>query len=321
MKQKSIHTALLTLLVGLCSACEQEIAPVSTSGSHALQVCSVELPELSSTRALGATQLNEIGVYVTNHDNTPLSDKAQSIYKFQSGTWSSDTPPDITVADAATSNLLYAFSPASAVVTNDGGGLHTIPASIVADDFTASRQVDYLYAAPAEAWASSRSVTFTMNHALAKVSFRVRKSDAVQEVVALKSIELLSSTSRLQSGSNATMNLQNGTLNGLASTSSLILSGSVTLSNVQNQPNVSALVAPMSARETRLSFRLTVEVTENDGSSTKRTFETATVKEVQWKAGYHYIYVITVDKMGGSLTNVLIDAWKNDANQNTGIGI
>ena len=35
----------------------------------------------------------------------------------------------------------------------------------------------------------------------------------------------------------------------------------------------------------------------------------------------HYVYAITIDKMGGSLTNVQIDAWKNDANQNTGIGI
>ena len=157
-----------------------------------------------------------------------------------------------------------------------------------------------------------------MNHALAKVSFRVSKSANVQETLTLTKIELLSSTSRLQMGSSGTMNLSTGTLNGLASTNSIALEGSTVLSTLQKDPNVSS---PMSAAETRLSFRLTVNVTEADGSVTPRSFETAVVSAVQWKAGYHYVYAITVDKMGGSLTNVKIDAWKSDANQNTGIGI
>ena len=94
------------------------------------------------------------------------------------------------------------------------------------------------------------------------------------------------------------------------------------LNTTQSQPNVSALVAPMSAKETRLSFRLTVELTgTGEPTSPEYSFETAAVNEVQWKAGFHYVYAITIDKMGGSLTNVQIDAWKNDANQNTGIGI
>jgi len=321
MKLKYIHIALMPVLACLGSACNQEDAPQPMSGSHALQIRSVELPEPSATRALGATQLNEIGVYATNNDHSILAERAKSVYKLQNGTWSSDAPPDIIVTEVDKPDYLYAFSPAALGVTNDGGGNHTVPVSIVADNFTASRQADYLYANRVEALATSRAVTFTMNHALAKVSFRVLKSDKVQETITLKNIELLSSTSRLQSGSNATMNLKDGILNGLASTSSVVLSGSVVLNTTQNQPNVSALVAPMTAKETRLSFRLTVNVTETDGSLTERTFETATVSEVQWKAGYHYVYAITVDKMGGSLTNVKIDAWKNDANQKTGIGI
>lgn len=319
MKQKYIHIALMPVLACLWSACDREAASESMPDAHALQVRSVELPESSASRALGATQLNEIGVYATNNDHSALVANAKSIYRLQSGTWSSDTPPDIITTTNA--DYLYAFSPAALAVTNDGGGNHTVPVSIVADNFTASRQADYLYADRLEALATSRAVTFTMNHALAKVSFRVLKSDNVQETVTLKSIELLSSTSRLQSGTNATMNLNSGILNGLVATSSIVLSGSAVLNTIQNQPNVSALVAPMSAKETRLSFRLTVSVTEAGATSTERSFETATVSEVQWKAGYHYVYAITVDKMGGSLTNVKIDAWKNDANQNTGIGI
>ncbi|KAA4736623.1 fimbrillin family protein, partial [Bacteroides fragilis] len=33
------------------------------------------------------------------------------------------------------------------------------------------------------------------------------------------------------------------------------------------------------------------------------------------------VYLITVDKMGGKLSSVQIEDWKNDANQNTSIGI
>ena len=58
------------------------------------------------------------------------------------------------------------------------------------------------------------------------------------------------------------MNLKDGILNGLASTNSIPLNGSVELNTTQSQPNVSALVAPMSAKETRLSFRLTLGLRE-----------------------------------------------------------
>lgn len=293
--------------------------PVIAGG--ALQLRSVNLPDPSATRALEVTQLNEIGVYVTGNDNTALPKNAQSVYTLQNGTWSSIAPPEITVTNASTPNRLYAFSPSDLAVTNSSAGNHSVPVQVIADNFTASRQTNYLYATPLTALATSRAVTFTMNHALAKVSFRVFKSANVQETLTLKKIELLSSTNRLQTGMSGTMNLASGALNGLASTNSIVLDGSVELSTLQSTPNVSALLAPMSASETRLSFRLTVEVTEANGSITARTFETAVVNAVQWKAGFHYVYSITVDKMGGSLTNVKIDAWKSDANQNTGIGI
>lgn len=318
---KYTNTLLASAVALALSGCNGDMVSEPDTVGGALQLRSVELSDPSVSRALGATQLSEIGVYVTESDHVALTTNAKSVYKLQNGTWSSDAPPDITVTELTTPNRLYAFAPSDLSVTNSTSGNHTVPVQVVADNFNASRQVDYLFATPLTALASSRAVTFTMNHALAKVSFRVLKSTNVQETLTLTKIELLSSTSRLQIGASGTMNLTNGTLNGLASTSSIALDGSVELKNLQTEPNVSSLVAPMSAGETRLSFRLTVKVAQTDGSTTSRTFETAVVKEVQWKAGYHYVYAITVDKMGGSLTNVTIDAWKSDANQNTGIGI
>lgn len=318
MKYTDIVLASVAALV--LFSCDGDGVPEPGTEGGALQLRSVELSDPSVTRARGATQLTKIGVYVTDYVHAALATNAQSVYELSNGTWSSDTPPNITVADADAPNRLYAFAPSDLSVTNSSVGNHSIPVQVVADNFSASRQVDYLFATPLTATAASRAVTFTMNHALAKVSFRVSKSANVQETLTLKKIELLSSTSRLQMGTSGTMNLSTGILNGLASTNSITLEGSAVLSTLQKDPNVSSLVAPMSAAETRLSFRLTVDVTGADGT-TSRSFETAVVDEVQWKAGYHYVYAITVDKMGGSLTNVKIDAWKSDANQNTGIGI
>lgn len=321
MNMKPMYILFAPVLALMLWGCGD--APVSEPviAGGALQLRSVDLPDPSATRALGATQLDKIGVYVTDYSHAALTRNAQSVYTLQNGTWSSVAPPEITVTNSSTPDCLYAFFPSDLSVANSGVGNHSVPVQVVADNFTASRQTNYLYATPLTALATSRAVTFTMNHALAKVSFRVLKSANVQEALTLKKIELLSSTNRLQTGMSGTMNLTSGALNGLASTNSITLEGSVELSTLQSNPNVSALVAPMSASETRLSFRLTVEVTEADGSTTARSFETAVVNAVQWKAGFHYVYFITVDKMGGSLTNVKIDAWKSDANQNTGIGI
>ena len=90
----------MPLLAFMLSACNGETLPGPVLADNTLQVCSVELPELSGTRALGATQLNEIGVYVTNNSHTAL-DNAPYVYKLQSGIWSCDAPPTITVEASA----------------------------------------------------------------------------------------------------------------------------------------------------------------------------------------------------------------------------
>lgn len=322
MKRLEISTGVCILVCLLATACQSETIPAVSQPNGALELRDVQVS--ADTRALGATAITEIGVYVTTKGHAVLNAAVpQLIYKYQSGTWLSDNAPEITETNEVDANPVYAFYPSTLTVTNSATGSHTVPVRIEADNFTLGKQTDYLYAtaAPVAVYAAKRAVTFTMWHALAKVSFRVVKSTNVTEALVLKKVELLSGTNRLQGGNNGTMNLTNGVLNGLAATNSIVLEGSAVLAALQSQPNVSALVAPMTAKESRLSFRLTVEVTETNGTVISRSFDTATVSEVQWQAGKHYTYAITVDKMGGSLTNVLIDEWKNDANQNTGIGI
>lgn len=314
------HLLAISGLALLLAGCNEDSLPQMPD--NALRLQSVEVAGDSSTSGATRAQTTaapviKIGVYLTNYQH---ASRDQYIYELKSGTWScSSTPPDITVVNQEQADLAYAFFPSDATVTNSSSGAHTIPVKVAASDFSLTSQTDYLYAGPKTAHAGSRSVSFEMNHALAKVSFNILKSATVTETLTLKKIEILSGTNRLQQGNSGTLNLSTGKLNGLASTGSLVFSGSTELKALQDQPNVSCLVAPMSSVETKLSFRLSVRVA---GEAEDRVFETAAVSgDVLWKAGTHYIYRMTVDKMGGSLTGIKIDGWKNDANQNTGIGI
>lgn len=307
----------------LLAACGEESLTAEPQ-DNALRLQSVSMAEdgdARNTRAsLGATAITKIGVYVTDNGHTALAENAQSTFELKSGTWSCTAPPKITVENTATPDFVYGFYPATGTVTNSSTGNHTIPVQVAADNFSASLQTDYLYAEPQPVHAGKRSVSFEMQHALAKVSFSILKSRFVTEKLTLNKVEIVSSTNRLQQGNNGTMNIGTGQLAGLADTRSLTLTGSTELKELLEQPNVSSLVAPMRGKETKLSFRLSVRV---EGEAEDRVFETAAVPGdgVQWLAGHHYVYKMTVDKMGGSLTGIKIEGWKNDANQNTGIGI
>ena len=158
-----------------------------------------------------------------------------------------------------------------------------------------------------------------MNHALAKVSFRIDKETDVSESLYLKQISIQSNTNKLQVGEGS-MQLTDGVLNGLVSTSVVTLNGSKELSTSLSSPNVSCLMAPMRATESVLSFSLTVAV-GSEGSTELRTFKTASATPVQWQAGKHYMYSITVNKIGGILKNFKVEDWKSDASQDTNIGI
>lgn len=315
------------LLAGLVSAaCENSLPYVPDAADASLRLASVQLvedkaPDTPDTRT-ALTSVSEISVYATKTTHVAYGGNSLSRYASEGGNWSSDNAPVITTDNGGDAKL-YACYPVVSSVTNRGDANHTVAVTVnatdAAKDFTASGQADYMYANPQTATPTVRIVSFTMNHALTKVSFKVKKSTSVKEVLSLKEVEILSATNRLQTGSG-TMNINTGTLNGLASVSSLALKNTsgISLPTSLSQPNVTCLLAPMTAKESVLSFRLTVRVS---GETSDRTFETKTVNEVQWQAGKHYVYVITVDKMKAGLNGAQIEGWQSDANQNTSIGI
>lgn len=327
---------LVSLMLGACE--ENGLQPVPQPEGAALQLQSVSMTENPDalTRA-SVTSVSAVSVYATKTTHAEYGSNPLSKYSLTGGSWSSDSAPEIQ-SDKGGDAYLYACYPVASSVTNRADGNHTVSVSVNvaagSKDFKATDQDDYLYAVPVagdkntvevssvnytKVTPDRRTAGFSMNHALAKVSFKVKKSTAATEALQLKSVEILSATNRLQTGVG-TMNLRTGVLNGLASVSSLTLTDGtgVTLATTLGNPNVTCLVAPMTASESILSFRLTVRVS---GETADRTFETRVVKAVQWAAGKHYVYTITVDKMRAGLNGMQIDGWESDANQNTNIGI
>lgn len=314
MKQLIYSIALLATCIG----CTSDLPENPETGPF-LQLLSVEMPENAETKSTVTTQtITEVQTYVTKatagtNQGTDYSNPASAKFTNGNGGWSTNT--QIEIQNPAWINACY---PVNAIV-NDNKVLTTAVTINSSQGFGTSsgsnQQIDYLYSDRADATSSSRAIVLTMHHALAKVSFRINKSNSVSETITLTNIDILSRSSLLQKGSG-TMRLIDGTLNGLTTTDSIKLTGSTVLAIQQSTPNVSCLVAPMNATESVLSFALTVKV-----GDVSRTFSTASVPAVQWKKGNHYTYHITINKMGGSLTDVTIDKWKTDASPNTSIGI
>lgn len=318
----------LALGAGICltASCASDDGFAADEGALELQRIEVEGEE-SITRA-EATAITEVDVYATNTAHKAYGDNPLMIFSLKEGVW---TPDKQTIMNSTSGDaLLYAYYPPAAIQAS-GDGEHTtavnLPSSLT--DFLATGQADYLYGvgtdtgtAPVTATLSSRTVSFKMKHALAKVSFHIVKSASATEALKLIQVDVLSGTNRLRTGIG-TMNLKSGLLNSLSDISTLTLAqaSGVELKLKENQkgPNVTCLVAPMAKEETVLSFRLKVCV-DGEAAAKAHTFETQSLT-AQWEAGKHYVYLITVDKMGGTLSSVQIEDWKNDANQNTSIGI
>ena len=323
MRKLNLYT--LTALLATCAGCTDSLSDNGEPSSSALQLISVGLAETAQTRGGVVTSIDKVKLYVANAGTlTAYNASTPSLLFTQnSGSWSSTASVEITTG----STDVYACYPTDADIT--AGSNLTIPVSVRKGgdsdatqklDFTGSQQTDYLYATKlAGITQAKRAISLTMNHALAKVSFKIDKATDVSEKLYLKQINILSNTNKLQVG-DGSMQLTDGVLNALVSTSSVTLTGSTLLSTSLSSPNVFCLMAPMTATESVLSFSLTVAV-GSENSSELRTFKTASATPVKWEAGKHYMYSITVNKIGGVLKNFKVEDWKSDASQDTNIGI
>lgn len=324
---------VLLLIAGISSGCfggcTADSDPVPNGGDSRLELLSVTLPESVSAKSGGgemtSTGLSSLGVYATKADHSLYSEQASMTYTKSNAVWGCASAINLT--NELGEATVYAFSPSGLTVTNEGtNGNHTVPVAVSRTlDFNSSGQEDYLYGVDKissntnqpTANSSKRSVSFLMKHALAKVCLVVKKAQSAQDDdMILKEVRILSGTNRMQTGSGR-MRIKDGVLSGLVATDTLIVAGSTTLSTNTTTENVTCLVAPMSGAEQKISFLLKVEV-----DNTAREFVTSTLAGgADWQAGKKYTYTLTLNKMGGSLTDMRAEDWQTDADQNTSIGI
>lgn len=314
-------------LIACCTmtACHTDEIPEATLGEGAtLELESVTLEGETLTKGV-TTSVNEVKLYLQNSSSTWVN----PLFTKSGVTWGCKSAPTL-----GSETDVYAYHPTAEAggtaieveTASSSSDAYLVPVTIKSEDAFDGEQIDYLYADPVTASSSSKVISLKLKHALAKVSFQVYKStSASDEVLNLTKIEIRSNTGRLQVGTGS-MRIngapaERGGLTGIPSSSLITLIGSRTLETSISQPNVSCLVAPMSAPEQVLSFRLTVNV---DGVD--REFETASISSstntpVEWKAGLHYIYKIRIDKMEGTFEGVSVYDWQNSTDQNTSVGI
>lgn len=314
-----------TFLLVTCMGCTGNL-PENNGNALQLSAVSVDEGSISKGGTGTVTSIDNVCVYVAKDDYKPYDETVPSlVFTNKAGNWTSDKA--VIMQDGVTAKVYGAF-PADAGITNDNGNLkvdvEVLKGGDNTLDFLGTQQSDYLYSAEVPATYSDRTISLTMKHAMAKVSFRIVKGADVSETLLLKQVKILSNTNLLQAGSGyMLLNITTGaaTLNGLASTSQITMDNSAgtELKTSQSSPNVTCLVAPMSTSESVLSFSITVA---KEGDTLERTFTTSSISPaVKWEAGYHYVYQITVNKMSGDVDGVLIEDWQNDASQNTSIGI
>lgn len=315
---------------GCFSGCTADSDPIPNGGDSRLELLSVTLPESVSVKSGGgemtSSGLTSLGVYATKVDHSLYSEQASMTYTRSNGVWGCASAINLTseLGEAT----VYAFSPSGLTVTNEvTNGYHTVPVAVSRTlDFSSSGQEDYLYGVDGSssntnqptATSSDRSVSLLMKHALVKVCLVVKKASSAQDDdMILKEVRILSGTNRMQTGSSGRMRIKDGVLSGLVATDTLIVAGSTILSTNTTTENVTCLVAPMSGAEQKISFLLKVEV-----DNTTREFVTSTLAGgANWQAGKKYTYTLTLNKMGGSLTDMQAEDWQTDADQNTSIGI
>lgn len=301
--------------LALCTGCTANLPGEDGTSLHLL---SVTLPDDERTTKAAVSTISDVNVYLTKSDGSDYVADNKSFMKFSnaSGSWTPDHEVELTT----TSAYVYGCYPKDNTITNDGVMPKISVTLLDSDDFSGTGQSDYLYAttskgAVAEASSTARSVSLQMNHALAKISFRVSKASGVTEKMTLTAIDIVSRNSRLLKG-DGTMLLNDGTLNA-PQTDSLHLKGSIELAVSQTAANVNCLAAPMKGAEPSLSFSLHVKV-----GDVERVFTTAPVSaSVHWEKGKQYTYAIQINKMSGTLTDVSINTWQTDASPNTSIGI
>lgn len=259
-------------------------------------------------------------------------------------TWTADRTLNLGDADGT----VYAWAPSDVEGKLDDSSpkipVLSAPAILSEQSFVygnewETNQTDYLYGTDAEKKAPivnhlTPSVALSMQHALAKISFRVMKTKG-QEVTTedyVKKVELTSSNTAFivspEPATNVVMRLTDGILTGTLTAISLTLTavtdkqGQVAEWSEPTEPaeaasgstdvtfaQVYGLVAPCTG--TSMGVKITLGPTGALDAEKDYTYQTKnnTSVNVNWEQGKHYVYTMTVTDRGIEFGEVQVIGW------------
>lgn len=304
-----------------------------------LRVLSVDAAEPDTRSIVTTAGLNtvggRIGVYAVNTDGTEYvpsrGGSNTSAYQHDGSRWNcaaTDGDKLLRLPPTGSTVKAAAFYPADLVPrygSSDGSYVSGINV-LAADDFTATKQTDYLYSGfTGNLSAASRKISFSLKHALAKLTIKVYRKSVLSETK-LTSLQILDAGgSNLQAGSGKSMNLETGALQGLVGQTAITLTASddsqkQTINEVGSSTTATAytLVAPAPSLE-YLAFQLT---TSRGTADSEQSFLTSSIKMVdatpasgeylRWTAGSHYVFTIVLDGMQAGIADIQVCKWESD---------
>lgn len=329
----------LSFLLLLPASCNNDIPvpPPVEQDSDVLHVLSIGMDETATRSIVTTGNLNtngsQIGVYAVNSDQTeyhPLHGGSNTaIYQCNGTDWNvvaADDSKLLRLPSGSTVNVSAFYPSTLTPVYKSNGESYVSGINIpVADDFAASAQTDYLYAEPVTGINTSNpGATFTLKHALSKLTFKVYKDAALTDQIKLTALKILDDSYKLQAGMGKTMRLNNGTLQGLSGQSAFTLTAAAeqvqeikeksATSSTVTTATAYCLLAPAPNVE-YLSFQLTTVEADTGQEQTFLTQRTD-MHSHRWTAGQHLIINIVLKGMEAIVTGLAVYDWEDYTDTN-----
>lgn len=283
-----------------------------------------------------ADKINTAGLYLTYADkHTPyLQPSAQNVtYTYNGSSWSSANPFYLFRPQAR----IYAFSPASSVLTTDGtNGNHSISVDVpVGQTFNGSNAwqcsaTDYLYGAANETVGDASSIlanstsgnpTIYLQHALSQIVFTLRTAQGrpVDETYDyVKHIRLTSSSGTPFLTGSGSMRIKDGSLVELTEAAQLSftptpVTSAVKVGTTSQTPTVAyGLVAPLSSQPSGLSVTVVLGK-PSDSNGERELTATLPALNVQWLKGRRYTYNLVLGNRNITVESPEIGTWTEDS--------
>lgn len=344
--KKIICLAVISVALAGCTNSETDWMP-ENGGEVVLGIDKLSLS--METKAIydgvagtaGSGKLNSIGVLVTKGSagSMTIYSAGTSLTTFTTSdgkAWATSTPIYLN----NTVGTVYAWVPYTLNPTVAASGDHTVSGVNVSQSQTFNaantwecNQEDYLYGTsnnttgsttqPTASKTSPTVTNFYLQHALAKVSFKIMKANGqtLNTDDYVKKIVLKSAGNKFVFGSGKTMNIHTGAISGAAGAGDLTLAPSGYGSAACKQLSAYAaayagvdvkaygLVAPVASASSDLTVELTLGPNAALNAATDRTYTNTTKANLQWEKGKHYTYTITVTDAALVISNVSVNAW------------